>query len=162
MSHRAKNFDPDEMEAEDALIDEHDRDHALEVTDVMRRTVRAMAGYGIKHSDICKAIGICKRKLYKNFRDELDKAIVEANAQVAQSLFLRATKGVGREAVTAQIFWLKCNAGWRETTRIEVTGKDGAPIESVHKLVNDPIEASRAYQQLMSEPITIDADPVSV
>lgn len=162
MHRQAVNYDPDEIEAEATPAKHAGGRPPMEVTDVMRRTVRAMAGFGIKHSDICKVIGCEKPSLYKYFREELDKAIVEANAQVAQSLFLRATKGTGKDAVTAQIFWLKCNAGWKESYRVEHTGKDGAPIESVHKLVNDPIEAARAYQRLMSEPVTIDADPVPV
>jgi hypothetical protein len=157
MPRHAVNYDPDEIEDEAPKIIKGGRPPMV-VTDVMRRTVRAMAGYGIKHSDICKVIGCHKEALYKYFREELDKAIVEANAQVAQSLFLRATKGEGKDAVTAQIFWLKCNAGWKETSRIEVTGKDGAPIENIHKLVNDPIEAARAYQRLMSEDKIIEGE----
>lgn len=78
-----------------------------------RRTVRALAGYGIPHRSIAEVVGITGPTLRKHFRLELDTAEAEANAKVAESLFRRAT-GDGPQSVTAAIFWLKCRAGWRE------------------------------------------------
>lgn len=78
-----------------------------------RRTVRAMAAYGIPHHAIAEVIGISGPTLRKHFRIELDTAEAEANAKVAETLFRRAT-GEGPQSVTAAIFWLKCRAGWRE------------------------------------------------
>ncbi len=64
------------------------------------------------------------------FRAELREAKALANAMVAQNLFQHAM-GKGRDAVIASMFWMKCQAGWKEAQKIEVTGKDGAPIQSV-------------------------------
>jgi hypothetical protein len=47
----------------------------------------------------------------KHYRDELDLGETEANAQVAGFLFNSAKSG----NVTAQIFWLKTRARWRQT-----------------------------------------------
>jgi len=49
--------------------------------------------------------------LRKYYRDELDLGTTKANAQVAGFLFNSAKNG----NVTAQIFWLKTRARWRET-----------------------------------------------
>ena len=49
--------------------------------------------------------------LRKHYREELDLGETKANAQVAGFLFNAAKNG----NVTAQIFWLKTRAKWRET-----------------------------------------------
>jgi hypothetical protein len=57
---------------------------------------------------------ITLKTLHKYFRAELDEGKARANAIVGQHLFKQATSS-GSQSVTAAIFWLKCQAGWRET-----------------------------------------------
>jgi hypothetical protein len=76
-----------------------------------RRQVEAMAAYGIPADDISRGLGIDAKTLRKHYRDELDLGETKANAQVAGFLFSAAKNG----NVTAQIFWLKTRARWRET-----------------------------------------------
>ena len=76
-----------------------------------RRQVEAMAAYGIPEIDIAAVVGIDPKTLRKHYRDELDLGETKANAQVAGFLFNSARNG----NVTAQIFWLKTRARWRET-----------------------------------------------
>jgi hypothetical protein len=76
-----------------------------------RRQVEAMAAYGIPESDISRVVGVDAKTLRKHYRDELDMGETKANAQVAGFLFNSARNG----NVTAQIFWLKTRARWRET-----------------------------------------------
>lgn len=83
-------------------------------TVAQRAQVKAMAAYGIPQTDIGLVIGCDPKTLRLHFQTELETGLAEANAKVAQSLFQRATGGVGKEAVTACIFWLKCRAGWRD------------------------------------------------
>lgn len=78
---------------------------------VQRRQVEAMAAYGIPEPDISRTVGIDLKTLRKYYRDELDLGTTKANAQVAGFLFNSAKNG----NVTAQIFWLKTRARWRET-----------------------------------------------
>ena len=70
-----------------------------------------MAAYGIPETDIARVVGIDPKTLRKHYRDELDLGETKANAQVAGFLFNAARNG----NVTAQIFWLKTRARWRET-----------------------------------------------
>ena len=56
-------------------------------------------------------VGIDAKTLRKHYRDELDLGETKANAQIAGFLFNAAKSG----NVTAQIFWLKTRARWRET-----------------------------------------------
>jgi hypothetical protein len=70
-----------------------------------------MAAYGIPADDIARVIGVDAKTLRKHYRDELDLGQTKANAQVAGFLFNSAKNG----NVSAQIFWLKTRARWRET-----------------------------------------------
>ncbi|MGX9964770.1 hypothetical protein ACVFYP_15685 [Roseomonas sp. F4] len=80
-------------------------------TDEQRRLVRAMAGYGVPHEDIARVVRCSAPTLRRYFRDDLDVAVIEANARVAQTLFQQASTPGN---IAATIFWLKARAGWRE------------------------------------------------
>src|SRR4051812_24579579 len=69
-----------------------------------------MAAYGIPAHDISRVVGVDAKTLRKHYRDELDMGETKANAQVAGYLFNSAKSG----NVTAQIFWLKTRAKWRD------------------------------------------------
>src|SRR5215213_2080471 len=75
-----------------------------------RKQVETMAAYGIPSTDIARVVGIDPKTLRKCYRAELDLGETKANAQVAGFLFNAARNG----NVTAQIFWLKTRARWRE------------------------------------------------
>jgi len=77
-----------------------------------RRMVRSMAAYGIQQEEIAHCVGIRSTKtLRRHFREDLDRAGVKANAQVAQTLFQMATSG---KNALATMFWLRARAGWRD------------------------------------------------
>jgi hypothetical protein len=83
---------------------------AFVVTDALREKVRYFAGLGGRQDDIAKMIGCAPKTLRKRFRSELDRGVAEANATMSGYLFAAAKAG----NVTAQIFWLKTRAHWRE------------------------------------------------
>ena len=80
------------------------------VTDALREQVRSLAARGVRHEDIAAIIGCDAKTLRKRLRDELDRGMAEANANVTGALF---DKAMGGDTV-AQIFWLKTRAHWRE------------------------------------------------
>ena len=96
-------------------------------TDEQRRTVRAMAGYGMPHVDIATFLDIDAKTLRKYFTRELDLGSIEATTKVAQSLFRMATEG---KNVAAAIFWMKARAGWPEK-QPEALMEDDKPIEQM-------------------------------
>jgi hypothetical protein len=85
---------------------------AFAVNDAVREKVRHLAGIGLRQEDIAKIIGCSPKTLRKRLRDDLDRGVAEANATVSGYLFASAKAG----NVTAQIFWLKVRAHWREKT----------------------------------------------
>lgn len=86
-----------------------------------------MVAAGFPQEQIAEQINLDRKTLRKHFRVEIDTGKTSANAMVARSLFKKAT-GDGPQSVSAAIFWLKTQAGWKETTVNEHTGKDGAPL----------------------------------
>ena len=77
-------------------------------------------------------VGIDPKTLRKYYREELDLGETKANAQVAGFLFNAAKNG----NVTAQIFWLKTRARWRET-----------PMELRHSGVHREEGPERTYRR---------------
>ncbi|MFT8246962.1 hypothetical protein [Roseomonas sp. BN140053] len=116
-------------------------------TEEQRRTVRTMAAYGIPQDAIARVVRCSEPTLRRAYRFELDTAVTEANARVAQCLFQQATTPGN---IAATIFWLKARAGWREKQLVEVSGPNGAPPEPQKVVVvirefggaedNDPVE----------------------
>jgi|TARA_R100001460_G_C3506112_1_gene170952 hypothetical protein len=83
------------------------------------RMVTQLSGLGLPHEQICSILNISKPSLYKYYQEELLNGKATANAKVAENLFKIAT-GTGREAVSAGIFWLKCQARWHEKQILEI------------------------------------------
>jgi DNA-binding NarL/FixJ family response regulator len=77
-----------------------------------RRSVKAMAGLGLRHQDIALVLEISEKTLRKHFRSELTRGAIEANAKVLQTLYGMATSG---ENTAATIFYAKTRCGLRES-----------------------------------------------
>lgn len=80
-------------------------------TDKTRAEVSALTSFGNTQEEIASYLGISVDTLARKYRDELDNALVRANAKVAAKLFRKATED---NDLTAIIFWLKTRAKWRE------------------------------------------------
>lgn len=107
-----------------------------EPTDKNRATVKAMSAYGTPQDQIARVLDIDSSTLRIHYRDELDLGVIEANTQVAKTLF---NQGVKDGNTTALIWWTKSRMGWKEKHDIEhsgginlqvVTGIDRAPDDN--------------------------------
>ena len=88
-------------------------------TDEIAEMVKRLSGIGITHDMICSIAKISKPTLYKYYDEELKVGKAQSTAQIANNLYRMAT-GEGKEALTASIFWLKTQAGWKETDVVEI------------------------------------------
>ncbi len=71
----------------------------------------------------------------QNVRDAFDKGRSKALALVGGMLLKKALDG----NLTAQIFFMKAQGGWRDQNQqVELTGKGGGPIET-KDLTDDPV-----------------------
>tara|TARA_R100001510_G_C7584182_1_gene156095 strand:+ start:177 stop:560 length:384 start_codon:yes stop_codon:yes gene_type:complete len=87
------------------------------------KMVKNLSGLGITQEQICSLLGMSRNTLTKYYTEELVQGKAEANASVSRNLFRIAT-GDGQGAVTAGIFWLKCQAGWKDTNTLEVINSE--------------------------------------
>lgn len=92
-------------------------------TDDDRRTVELMTAIGTSQENVARCVGdgIDLKTLRKYYREELDTAVIKANAKVGGSMFNKAIAG----DVSAQKYWMGCRAGWKETSVTETP--DGPP-----------------------------------
>lgn len=111
------------------------KDH--KATDENRRLVKMLAAVGARVDDIGTKLGISHDTVLNHYRQELEEGRIDANAQVAQTLFQQAKSG----NTAAMIFWMKTRAGWKEKTTHELVGADGGPIQSATVLEVVGVEA---------------------
>jgi hypothetical protein len=93
---------------------------AFVADEATREKVRHLAGLGVPQDDIATIVRCAAKTLRKRFRDELDRGAAEANAMISGYLFAAAKAG----NTTAQIFWLKTRAGWKEAGSADSTVQD--------------------------------------
>jgi hypothetical protein len=108
-------------------------------TDQQRAKVRAMAAVGVPQDQIALAVRIDAKTLRKHFREELDTAAAEANAQVAGRLFKLAMEG----NPIACIYWTKARMGWVDRKEVNHTHNIGPMMtheERLAMLEQDPDE----------------------
>lgn len=108
-------------------------------SDKLRGIVEGMASVGATHDEIAASVGVTKKTLYLRYRPELDRGIQKGNVRLRRALFNKAV-GDGPQSVAAAIFLHKVRLGMRETAGIELTGKDGGPIEMKEETARDRIK----------------------
>lgn len=90
-----------------------------------KKQVENLSGMGIPQEQICSIIGICDDTLRKHYEKEILDGKAKANTKIASTLFNKAING----DTPALIFWAKTQMRWKETDKLELTGKDDGPIE---------------------------------
>lgn len=98
-------------------------------TKKQRETVALLSSFGIPQEAICEEIvnpatgePIDGKTLRKHFRAEVKLGKSRTVAKVARALVKGALKG----NIVAQIFYLKTQGGWKETSVVE--NKGGVPV----------------------------------
>ena len=112
--------------------------------------VLASAGVGSPHGLIASNLGISEDTLTRHFADELAKGRARAIEQMAKTCYARAL-GTGVGAHVLMMFWLKTQAGWKETDRREIVGADGKPIELINATPEPDLSSLNEEDLLMLE-----------
>lgn len=89
-------------------------------TDETRAFAEKMGGLGLPHAQIARLMDLSEETLRKHYAADLERGASSATANVAGALYRAAMEG----NTTAQIFWLKVRAKWRERQDIAVTLTD--------------------------------------
>lgn len=107
------------------------RPRAPDITEADLKKIEGMAAFGMPVKKIAIIMGMSKatfeRRCIENplIFEALERGRANAEMQVTNAAYNMAKSGQNT-AMTQ--FWLKCRAGWKDTTRVEHTGADGAPL----------------------------------
>lgn len=115
--------------------------------DNLRATIATMALAGFTQKQMIDALRISHETLTQHYRYELENGRVNTMTQVVGSLAQRAIAG----SDTAAIFLAKARLGWSDRQQVELTGKDGGPIE-----IQQRAEILNTVNGLLRKGITID------
>ena len=77
-----------------------------------RQRVREMANSGAAAADIAAQLRLPPNKLERLFRSELQQGAAEGKQKALDKLKAIVLSG---ENISALIFWIKANCGWRDT-----------------------------------------------
>lgn len=112
------------------------------LTDEQVAQVEALAAY-LTSEQVADYLGIGRTTFYEVMKrdpyisERYQKGRAKAIANIAQkSIIQQALEG----NVTAGIFYLKTQAGWKETEKHEHTGPNGGPlqVEEIRRVIVDP------------------------
>lgn len=111
--------------------------------------VENLAGRGLSKEQIAMCLGMTGRTLYRKQLDDpkFDAAIKKGKAAAIAAVTAQLFKNISLNNMTAIIFFLKCQGGWKETTVIE--NRDAPPIPGDEC---SPEEAEAAYIASMRAP----------
>jgi hypothetical protein len=107
-------------------------------TSKTRHMVEGMAACGLDEVEIAYVLKTDPGTVKMTYVNELKHGLALTNAKVGGSLLKQALKG----DVNAAKFWLQARAKWVPAQNIEVTGKNGGPIEMAEKqkVINEILE----------------------
>ncbi len=107
----------------------------FEPTPAQRVTALALKAAGSPHAVIASIMEIPLRTFDRHFKREIAQGHEEVTARIAHGLIGRALGGDNDAAK----FFLRTRAGW--TTRTEVTGAEGGPID-IRNISTDQLTAA--------------------
>lgn len=96
-----------------------------------REFIRSGFASGVCQPELAQALGVSVNTLKKHYSEELKGGLIAANVAVAGALYRAAMEG----NTTAQIFWLKTRAGWREKQDLNITSEGESFMPTVIQLV---------------------------
>lgn len=88
--------------------------------------IKLMVAIGIPQEQIAGILKMSKETLSVTYRDSIDYGANTANTVVGGKIFEAAKRGES----WACSLWAARRMGWKETTATELSGPNGAPIES--------------------------------
>ena len=96
------------------------------------KQVESLAANGLTDEQIASALGISRTTLASRKRDSADfaAAIKKGKAKGVAVVTNKLMESIKGGNITAMIFFLKTQAGWKETNVQEHTGKGGTALQA--------------------------------
>ena len=92
-----------------------------EPTETTRQQVTMHTMVGTRQEIVADILGIDPKTLRRYYRKELDQAKAKANAVIGGQLYNKCIQG----DTSSILFWMKTQAGFRETVHVDNTSSDG-------------------------------------
>lgn len=100
---------------------------------------RTCGGIGLSDSDIRRVLGVSHRVFEDSYQEAVEDGRAQGKLTVARELFRKASKqSDSMPNVTAAIYWSKVHMKWVEAEKLEISGPDGAPIQTQTAIVIIP------------------------
>lgn len=118
----------------------------VQITADQRALVAELAGYGLTWAQIASALKLNVRTLQRHCQVDYDNGKNIAIGMAAGQLYKKVMSG----HPASIFFYLKTQAGWKETNKTELTGENGEAIktEGTVELSERQIAAiSRAFEK---------------
>ena len=119
--------------------------HRWEPSAAERKLISVALAAGHTTEQVAAVAGVGIRTLQRTCKKELRDGAAGVNAKVANKLFEKCMKG----DTIALIYWTKTRMGWNEKAQLEITGKNGGPIQ--HETVRAEADAFTARVASMAD-----------
>lgn len=102
----------------------------FEITEEVIAQAETLAAQGMTTQQIALALGMGETTIYEKQRayPEFAQAIKSGKAKGIAIVTEKLLEKAMNMDTTAMLFYLKCQAGWRDTQSVEMTGADGKPL----------------------------------
>ncbi len=114
------------------------------------KEVEVLGGHGLLLMDLWSYFGLKKNYWYNYCKKnpEIPDAMIRGKTRAGVMVTSQLMKKIKEGNVTCIIFYLKTQMGWRETRVLDLT-PETKDVLIPKKLGDNPIEASRIYQEIM-------------
>ena len=121
-----------------------------EPTEQTRQQVSLMAACGLRRYEIYQILNISPDTFRDHHQEDFELGLAKAIAMVGSKLYKRAISD-RPDSGAAQQFFLKTRGGWRESKDVQITGKDGGPIEMEHKRIIKSDDVDPEMREMLIE-----------
>jgi len=98
----------------------------VQITAEQRALIGELAGYGLTWDQIASVLKLNKRTLQRHCQEDYDNGKNVAIGMAAGQLYKKVMAG----HPASIFFYLKTQAGWKETNKTELTGENGEAIKT--------------------------------
>lgn len=119
----------------------------IQITHEQRCLVSELAGYGLTWAQISSALKMNIRTLQRHCQEEYDAGKNLAIGMAAGQLFKKVMAG----HPASIFFYLKTQAGWKETNKTELTGENGDAIKTEGNVELSDAQVAAITKALLKE-----------
>lgn len=94
-------------------------------TKATRQQVVKMVACGLSVKELSFVLGCMEHEIKEHYEQELEHGVAAVTAMVGGAVLKQALRG----DVNAGRFWLQSRAKWTIPQHVELTGKDGGPVQ---------------------------------